>query len=342
MQVHGSIPYAELREMGLSPEAITDFSATVNPFPVPREILETIAHVSLSSYPDPQSYNALSVLAEFHKIPVEWCTLTTGMTEPIFILPRFFSSADYFIPSYGDYGSAFRRYGRRLQGIPFPCSEDEWGSTLDTLHRSSSGLLIICNPNNPDGNYLPAGKIETLCRSFPDRTLYIDESYQEMGENCSSAVGLTEKYTNLLVAKSLTKPFGIGGIRVAYLIGSGSILENIHSWLIPWGVSLIAQALVPELFAMWNTFRTQWEKIQKEKASLTQAITAMGYGVNQSRAPYFLVTVGNAADIRKQLLKDYKIHIRDCTSFGMPDTIRIMPRIPEENARLLKYMKLIA
>lgn len=342
MQMHGSIPYAQLREMGLSPEDIVDFSATVNPFPVSPEILETIAHVSLSSYPDPQSFDALTVPAAFHEVPVEWCILTTGMTEPIFILPRFFSSADYFAPSYGDYGSAFMRYGHRLQGIPFPRSEGEWSSTVDVLHRSSSGLMIICNPNNPDGTYLPPERIEEFCVNFPDRTLYVDESYQEMGEHCRSAAGLIGKYHNLLVAKSLTKPFGIGGIRVAYLIGSGPMLENIRSWLLPWGVSRIAQSLVPELFAMRNTFSKQWEKIREEKTVLTEAITAIGYGVKESRAPFFLVTVGDAAAVRKRLLEEFHLHVRDCTSFGMPDTIRIMPRTPRENARLLECMKLLA
>ena len=339
MQLHGSIPYTELRMLGLSPDAIIDFSATVNPFPVPDIVKETICRIPLSAYPDPEAHDAVEAVAAFYDLPENWCLITTGMTEPIFILPAFFSSAAYFSPSYGDYAAAFRRYGGSLQGIPFTVSDGGWAQTSDSLRNLNPELVIICNPNNPDGTYTSLDQIEEICRTFSDTTVYVDESYQEMAVGCESAVSLVNRYANLLVAKSLTKPFGIGGVRVAYLMGSGPMLENIRSRLLPWGVSMIAQTIVPVLFSIRETFREQWNTIITEKEKLVRGITALGYPVNSSRAPYFLVTTGNAADTRKQLLEGYRIHVRDCTSFGMRDTIRIMPQLPEQNDQILESLR---
>jgi len=334
-QAHGSMPYGELRELGMAPSDVLDFSATVNPYPLPDSIVHLFSAEGLAAYPDSDCHEAVAALALSYDIPEEWIAVTAGLTEAIFVLPRLHATVVQFSPTYGDYALACSRHNRRIGSIGFPLSQRELYQAIDTIRSQAGDLVIICNPNNPDGRYLPIERVRELCEALPDVTICVDESYQEMGERCDTAIPVAAQARNLLVLKSLTKPFGIGGVRVACAISSGIVIKRMRDHLLPWGVSTIAQRIVPELVGNRGYFERQWNTVHPESVRLMRELRTIGVVTERGRCPFFLAHVGDATGLRARMLREHRVVLRDCTSFGMPDMVRIMPSIPTNNDRLV-------
>jgi histidinol-phosphate aminotransferase len=138
-----------------------------------------------------------------------------------------------------------------------------------------------------------------------------------------------------LILKSLTKPYGIGGIRSAYALSSGEILNKVRERLLPWGVSVIAQDIIPALIQNRHLFEQRWLEIIERKYALVGKLKQFNFRIRGGKCPFFLLDVGNAAQLREWMLVKYHIAIRECTSFGMPQTIRIMPSLDCNNEMLL-------
>lgn len=337
IQAHGSIPFKELRELNIDPASVLDFSATVNPFPLPEKVKSLISPQGISSYPDIDCYEAIESLAAFHGIDVRQIAVTAGMTEALFALPRLFNTAAQFGPCYGDYAKAYRRYNQHMESLPFP-EGSSIPDTLERLQHRSFDVVIVCNPNNPDGRYLYPDSILQLCEAVPQTTVCIDESYQELGEDCETSLLFLSHCRNLLILKSLTKPFGIGGLRAAYAVSSQENILRLKNFLLPWGVSSIAQRIIPELVRSRETFEQQWKQIHVEKRRMLAEFDRLGIKTTSSRCPFFFLHCENATMLRRRLLVEFNIVVRDCTSFGMPKMIRIMPGIPEYNRLLVETL----
>lgn len=328
------MPFAELRELNIDPVSVLDFSATVNPFQLPESVQKLISPQGLSSYPDIDCYEAVKSIAGFYNIHREQIAITAGMTEAIFALPRLFSNAAQFGPTYGDYAEAYRRNSKQMESLPIP-EASGISDILERLQHRQFDVVIVCNPNNPDGRYLSTDSIRQVCEAIPETTVCIDESYQELGENCETVLPLLSHCKNLLILKSLTKPFGIGGLRVAYAVSAKETIQELKKYLLPWGVSSIAQRIIPELIRSMKTFAHQWKQIHNEKRNMLAELDRLGIRTTSSRCPFFFIHCENATRLRRLLLIEFHIAVRDCTSFGMPKLIRIMPGIPENNILLL-------
>jgi len=337
---HGSMPWQELEALGIDPHSVIDFSATVNPFPVPRSVHEAIAQAPLAAYPDDYCSAGVKSIADFYSIPPEWIAISAGLTDVIFALPRILDRGLELTPTYSDYRRAFVRAGKTMRGLPFLPANRRAELWRNVAERDFE-ILIICNPNNPDGTSVSQDEISELCLRYPERIICIDESYQELSGELPSSIPLLEKHPNLLLLKSLSKPFGIGGLRMAYCLSSGDLLQRIRQELLPWGVSAVAQAVIPVLFAEYSYFAQTWKQVLAEKewmCSKLQKTSGGGFPIRTGACPYFLVQTGNATELRAHFLREHQMVLRDCSTFGMPDTIRIMPSLPENNRKLLNLL----
>lgn len=339
MQTHGSLPYEELRSMGIQPEAILDFSASINPFPMPERIKNLFMPENMAAYPDLQCYAARRALADLHAVPMEHILVTAGLTEVIFLLPIIAPFAVQLVPTYGDYRAAYSRETGKMVDLPFPENEGDTQAIADTLRSLNAALLIFCNPNNPDGCYLPAAHVDNWCKKLPDTVICVDESYQELGDRCESAISLIGGHSNLMVLKSLTKPYGIGGVRMGYAVCSGQLLNELKRRVLPWGVCSIAQRIIPALVENHAEFELQWKSIQDLKKDLMSALSSVGIATSCKRGPFFLAHVSQPSLVRSLMLRRHHIAVRDCSSFGLRNTLRIMPSQPENNLRLVEAFR---
>jgi histidinol-phosphate/aromatic aminotransferase/cobyric acid decarboxylase-like protein len=143
----------------------------------------------------------------------------------------------------------------------------------------------------------------------------------------------------LLILKSLTKPFGIGGLRAGYAVSSGGVIKRLRTMMLPWNVASIVQRIIPALFQQYQYFSESWRQIIEERDTMSESLERSGLLVRKNRTPFLLAKVRDAERVRKHLLVNHHIAVRSCGSFGMPEWIRIMPGRPEQNFYLLEKLK---
>lgn len=336
MQLHGSTPYAELRQLGLAPSEIIDFSASVNPLPSPLNILDSLKGVDLKNYPDRDNTELIKTISDTYGVDVENVLASAGTTEVIYSLPSLYKHPLILAPSYGDYEDAFSKKSVAIQKMIFSFLMSEGiKEAADRLDDLNWDLLIIVNPNNPTGEYLEPDEIKILLERFSEKTILIDEAYQELGEDCESALSLLKSHENLIVLRSLTKSYGLPGVRCGWLGASANICSRISNVLIPWEIGCLDKALFTKVLENKKEYHKQWQKILDQKELMLKKLKNAGIEAHSGRAPFFLLDVENASEIRMKLLKNFHLHVRDCTSFGLENYIRIMPGIEEANNKLI-------
>lgn len=335
MQKHGSLPYAELHELGYDPHEILDFSANINPFPLPFELdaLE-LSHL-LRHYPDDEHRVILQSLASHYQIEPESFVIGAGSTELIYNLARLYPKGAVLAPSYGDYQKAHINAGGSLLAIPWT---QDLAQIIHACRLNTVEILWICNPNNPTGEHLGHGQILELIQSLHDKIIVIDEAYQELGIDVESVHSLCATNKNLIVLKSWTKPYALAGLRCGFALSHPSLAPKLQSQNLPWGLPIWSQAIIPRLYTYQNEFEQQWEQIRSERQSLIQQIQDLGFSVAHQSSPFFLIHTQDTEKVRQWALREHKIALRNCASFGLPHHTRIMPQTPEHNAQLLRML----
>lgn len=336
MQIHGSTPYKELRELGIAPSEIVDFSASINPLPSPFDIFEPLKNVDFKNYPDRASVNLINGISKCYGVKSDNVMASAGTTDAIYSLPDIFLQPLLLAPTYGDYEDAFHKHDIPIQKMIFSFLISEGiESAAEKLEDMNWDLLVIVNPNNPTGEYLEPDEIAVLLKKFSDRTILIDEAYQEMGEDCSSALDLVNRFDNLIVLRSLTKSYGLPAVRCGWLSSSDKILREFSNSLKPWQISSLDEALFMKVLENRKEYVKQWQKILVQKELMLKKLKSAGIMVFSGRAPFFLIDVENASEVRIKLLERFHLHVRDCSSFGLENYIRIIPGVEEVNNRLI-------
>ncbi len=182
---HGGLNITELKALGLCPDQVVDFSASINPLGVSPRVERAIRKVDLSSYPDPECTELREALGENLGIRRDRILVGNGSTELIYLVARAWlrdgDSAAVFAPTFGEYEAACR-----LQQVePFPiraaCEREfRWDMAEATrlLAELQPAAVFMCNPNNPTGTYLEPGEVEACARAAGDNgLLVVDEAY---------------------------------------------------------------------------------------------------------------------------------------------------------------------
>jgi histidinol-phosphate aminotransferase len=138
----------------------------------------------------------------------------------------------------------------------------------------------------------------------------------------------------------MTKDYGLPGLRLGYAIGGKELIETLRIVAPPWNVNVIAQKTGVAVMKREEYLRQGLLKIQDSRNYLTGELSQLGFSIVPSDAHYFLVKVGHATEYRRALLK-YGIMVRDCTSFDLPEYVRISTRTRPECEKLIKAMKII-
>ncbi len=328
-QKHGGLPYKECEELNIDPKEIIDFSASINPYPLPQEIIDAMSQRSLKEYPDPHYSTFKKRVAQYHNTHSNFITPLNGATEAIFQLPHLFERVLIKEPTYGDYREVFERHKKQTLLL------DNYNSLPSTTEHD---ILVVVSPNNPTGESTSLETIHRILINHPHLTVLIDESYLFLSEAKESALSLIENHQNLWILHSLTKSFGIATLRGGYLIAQPQTSQKLIPYLPRWSINGLLDSLIPHLFDHIEHFQKEWKQILQEKKSMIERLAKAGYEVESENAPFFLVTVSDPSFIRKVLLKSYKLHVRDCTSFGLSDKIRVMPSLPKNNNLLIEAL----
>jgi histidinol-phosphate aminotransferase len=339
---HGSLDYQELERRGINPDEIVDFSSNVNSFGPSPKVAEALRQVDVGRYPDRDSLLLRRAIADALGVSIDRLIAGNGSSELLHLVAQaWLQSGDRALivgPTYGEYARVAKLCGAETIAIDgaakfgFVPPVAEISRRLRDLHPR---LCFVCNPNNPTGQFLDPGQIHDWAGQSPETLFVIDEAYLEFVPELTTAG--SESRENLIVLRSLTKAHGLAGLRLGYAIASPGAIANLLRVRSPWSVNSLAQAAGIAALADHEHVRQSVAQLIAAKAQLVPRLAALGLAAVPSATPYFLLPVRDATGLRDALL-DHKLLVRDCTSFGLPAHVRIMPRSEPDNDRLVEVL----
>lgn len=247
--VHGGNVYELASRIGCSPDDILDYSASINPLGPPPGLSEllTLYFHRLQHYPDIRNHQLIGALSELHGIDPECIVAGNGSTELIYWLPKALGirRALIALPTFGEYGKAFELQGVEVEKI-FATPENLFQPTVDQLQaavgKGSPEAVLLTHPGSPGGTLLGPDTREWIIeKSRTGSILFVmDEVFVDFCED-ESFKGLLRESSNIAIIRSLTKFYGLPGLRIGYLISSRKISERVRRFIPPWSVNTLAQ-----------------------------------------------------------------------------------------------------
>ncbi len=351
--VHGGIKEAELRALGLRLEDCLDFSASVSPLGPPEGVAEAIAAVDLTAYPDPHCLALTEAIAAHHigdGVSIGNVIVGNGSTEIIHLLTRAWvgslpagstSNALLLTPTYGEYDGAVRISGGSVSTLTATrCSDGfAWDTVAVTaaIAAQRPALTFICNPNNPTGVLMDRGQLAMIADAAAGvgGLLVVDEAYINLSERRADAdvIELAARHGSIIALRSMTKDYALTALRLGYAVASEPVIARLAALQPDWSVNGLAQAAGLIAIADAEYLERARQAVAASRDCVVERLTALGIRCYPTAANFVLAQVGDAGRLRDDLARR-GLFVRDCTSFGLPDCIRIGLRPVEDCERL--------
>jgi len=332
--VAGLKPYSSARDEYQSTGSEMVFlDANENPF-----------QTDVNRYPDPQQRNLKAELAKMKNVSTEHILLGNGSDEVLDLLFRSFCEPgkDNVItlpPTYGMYKvlANINNIENRevLLSTDFEPKVEEILNSID----QNTKMIFLCSPNNPTGNSFSEEKIIHILENF-NGLVIIDEAYIDFSTE-ESWLNKLEQYPNLVITQTLSKAFGMAGIRLGICYASAEIIEILNKIKPPYNVNELTQSRALDRLLNKEKVNSEISDLLKERDLLSKALVQVNFieKIYPSDANFILVKVDDANNRYDQLLKK-GIVIRNRTTQPLcENTLRFTVGTGEENEKLLKALQ---
>ena len=298
----------------------------------------------VNRYPDPQQRGLKSVLAEQKGIAVENILLGNGSDEVLDLIFRTFCEPkiDNIIslpPTYGMY--------KVLSGINTVENRevlltDDFQPDVEAILNAAdehSKLLFLCSPNNPTGNVFREEIMVDLLNKF-NGLVVIDEAYIDFSGSQSWVTRLSE-FPNLVVTQTLSKAYGMAGIRLGICIASKEVIAAVNKIKPPYNVNELTQQKALQRVLDTNAVKSEISHILSEREQLLKALHEVYYvkQIYTSDANFVLAKVDDATKRYNQLLKEGVVVRNRTTQPLCENTLRFTVGTPTENKKLIEVLK---
>lgn len=351
--IHGGNVYELASHTGCSPDDILDYSASINPLGPPPGLSELITRYfhRLQHYPDINNTVLIDALAEYHGISPECIAVGNGSTELIYWLPRALGlqNALAVLPTFSEYAKAFELQGVSLQKL-ISTSGNGFQPRLDQLEAAlAQGMpeaVLLTHPGSPGGGLLDDDvRSWILDRSRAGQLFVIDEVFIDFCEE-ESFKKYVDDSANLVLIRSLTKFYGLPGLRMGYIIAPPRVVQAVRHLVPPWSVNTLAQ-ISGAYCVKQDEYRLETlALVTSERNRVAGELAGMkGLRVFPGVANYLLIELDErlpaAHVLRQDVFDAERIVIRTCSSFDGLDErhFRIAIRLPEQNDRLLNALR---
>jgi len=355
-QTAHSPSYFELsRKLGDGAGKLVDFCIPCNPYFPTREMFAEIAdnlEGVLKFYPS--SSDAIAAqLARVLKLNPATIAMSNGSTEIITWMDHLWitESMAIPIPTFGRWTDQSMETGKRVDMFPLQESE-KFELNIDAyikfIRARKSKVAVLCNPNNPDGGYLPRREIIRFMDELADLDLVvIDESFidfVEIERNPSVAQEAMIR-PNVVVLKSLGKNFGLHGVRFGYLVANPALAKQMAKTLPKWNLNSLAETFVFMLADHLGEYHESLVKLSMDRYRMgTELARLPELEVFSSQANFLLVKLAShldGAELRDHLLHKHQVFIRECgNKLGMSGQfLRLVVRPEEDVEKLVNGIK---
>ncbi|MEY3208920.1 MAG: histidinol-phosphate transaminase [Bacteroidota bacterium] len=294
-------------------------------------------------YPDPYQKEVKEKLAVIKNIPASQIFLGNGSDEIIDLLFRTFCEPgkDNIIicpPTYPMYEVNANINNIGIKSAPLLPDFQLNVPHIEQLVDDNTKIIWICSPNNPTGNSLDRIDIETILNHF-NGIVVVDEAYINFSKQKSFIQSLID-YPNLVVLQTLSKAWGLAGLRVGMCFASEAVVGYLNKVKAPYNISLVAQELVLKALDEVGQVNDMIQHLVDMRIALAEVIASMPYveKVYPSDTNFLLVKIPNASKLY-QYLCTQGIIVRDRSSLpNCADSIRITVGNEKENTLLVDAM----
>lgn len=329
---------------------IIDFSVNINPFGYPKGIESYIIKTlkEINKYPEIDGVTSKKYIANNLGVNHENIIIGNGAIELIYLYAKLFINKDIVViqPTFNEYQRAFAPYNCRLINY-ITMEEEEFkinaSKLMSFLKEIKPDLVILCNPNNPTGSFMPYEEMLEIFKYSKEENIswLIDESFIDFTDK-ESAIKYISEYP-LFIVHSLTKFFGVPGLRIGYGIASKEVINKLHKYKEPWSLNSFALNLLPVIINDYDYIAKTKRWINKERKYLFDSLSAIkDISVFETKTNFFLCKylLSSTIELQDKLLQK-GIYIRTCEDFvGLGNNyFRIAIKSREDNDKLIEILK---
>ena len=328
------------RELGLAVDDILKMASNESPLGPSPKALEAIRRAlgELHYYPD--RFELMAALARKLGVTPEHLVLGNGSNDVLELAARAFlapgDSAVYSQYAFLVDPLVVQAVGAR--GIEVPARD--YGTDLDAMARAvcaDTKIVFLANPNNPTGTFNPWADVLRFLERVPRRVLVVlDEAYGEYLPDAlrSPTPAWIARFPNLVVARTLSKAYGLAGLRAGFAIAHPDAAEVMNRVRQPFNVNHLAMVAAGAALDD-DAFIAKARAVNAAGlAQLRAGFERLGLEYIEPHGNFVTVRVGEAARVYQALLRDGVI-VRPIAGYGLPEHLRVTVGLPEHNARFL-------
>ncbi len=333
-----------------------DFCYLTNPYFPPKEFMESLQSRLMElvkSYPSTNWYIS-SLAAEPLGLTEKEVVIANGASELISAISnRFVKHLAVPIPTFDEYINRARDQGKAV--TPYPMDGDfelDIEGFVQHVKKSGANAALVVTPNNPTGALVPYESIRYLLESLRELDMVlIDESFLDFADYSvdPSAMGMIYEFPNLVIIKSLSKVYGIPGLRLGYAVtGDPDRATQLRQDVPIWSINSLAQYFLAEMPKYQQEFVDSCDAVKRATRVLSAELEAIPYLHSYpTQANFVLCRMLNgltSAELTRRLFDDHRILINDSSGKAGLDNryVRIASCSAEQNAGLIKALHDIA
>ncbi len=301
----------------------------------------------VNRYPDPQQRRLKKVLAELKGVGVKNMLLGNGSDEVLDLFFRAFCEPkrDNVItlpPTYGMYKVLSEINDIENREVLLTQNFQPDVTEILKATDANTKIIFICSPNNPTGNSFSEEKIIELLKGFGGLVL-IDEAYIDFSKK-ESWVSRLSGFPNMVITQTLSKAYGMAGIRLGICVASEAIISVLNKIKPPYNVNELTQRKALERVLNYDLVKTEIHEILNSKKHLTEQLRSISFIVTiyPTDANFILVKVDDAKKRYKQLLSKGIVVRNRSTQPLCENTLRFTVGTPEENEKLIECLQSIS
>ncbi len=298
----------------------------------------------VNRYPDPQQASVKSVLAQQNRVEKNQILLGNGSDEVLDLLFRAFCEPKFdniitLPPTYGMYGVLANL--NAIENREVLLSED-FQPQLDEIMKavdSNTKMIFLCSPNNPTGNSFSIENVQYLLDNF-NGLVVIDEAYIDFSDKASWLKKINE-YPNLVITQTLSKAYGLAGIRLGICYASAAIIAVLNKIKPPYNINELTQIRALERLSNPTQIKIEINSISEQREQLLKVISEVKFvsKIYPTEANFILIKVDNANQRYGELIAK-GIVIRNRTTQPLcENTLRLTIGTEEENIKLINALK---
>lgn len=243
-------------------------------------------------YPDSDSRVLREKMAVYYGCRAENIMVGNGSSEMInMVINAFCDKGEKvmsFVPSFSMYQTYCDLCGAEYIGIP---SEKDFTQNIDKLIKEATEnktkIVILCNPNNPTGFMYTRTEVIKLLENVKDSLIILDEAYVDFSEN--SVVDLVDNYENLIVMRTLSKAFGLAGLRVGAMIAKEETIKYVWKVKVPYNINMLSQYAAEQALDNIERVKSYIEGVKRLRQELSFTLRKLDFTVYESGANFIFV-----------------------------------------------------